>query len=66
MKEANEGLQCVMCRRDLDLGMDVYGVQQGVIGQRGFVPLELEDWTLCCCEPCLSEYYGEPEEERVP
>jgi hypothetical protein len=37
------------------MGMDVFGFRQGVIGQRGFIPLE--DTTLFCSTECLAKKY---------
>ena len=37
------------------LGVNVYGAQEGVIGPRGFVPLE--DTALFCSEECLRDYF---------
>jgi len=46
--------KCANCRRDLDLGVDVLSVGEGVIGMKGFVPLESP--MFFCCEKCLKEY----------
>ena len=44
-----------MCKRKLNIGLDVIGVQNGVIGTRGFIPLE--DMILFCNEECLKKYF---------
>lgn len=55
-KEELQCGNCGQCRRQLDLGVNVYGAQEGVIGPRGFVPLE--DMALFCSEECLRDYFG--------
>lgn len=49
-------MKCGQCRRELDLGVNVYGAQEGVIGNRGFVPLE--EMILFCCDECLRDYFA--------
>jgi hypothetical protein len=51
----NPKLQCGNCRRQLDIGVDVLSVEEGVIGMKGFIPLEKS--LLFCCEKCLCEYF---------
>ena len=47
---------CNNCRRELDIGVEVLRVEQGVIGtKRNFVSLDHDK--LFCCERCLWEYY---------
>jgi hypothetical protein len=47
---------CNNCRRELDVGIEVLRVEQGVIGtKRNFV--NLDDEKLFCCEKCLRDYY---------
>ena len=41
--------------------MDVYQVRQGVIGTRGFVPL---DETMFCSDRCVSSYYADPSSDE--
>ena len=64
-KGNDQAKRCAQCRRDLDLGVDAVGIQQGVIGPRGFVPLE--DMRLLCGENCLRNYVcdGTGEAERL-
>ena len=50
-------MKCTNCRRKLYQGLDVFQVRQGVIGTRGFVPL---DETILCSDRCLSAYYADP------
>jgi hypothetical protein len=59
-------LRCASCRAKLELGRDVLAVFRGVIGPRGFIPLE--DPALVCSEPCLAEYAAPPMQgpHRVP
>ena len=46
---------CTNCERELDVGVDAIQVDEGVMGMKGFVPLEKT--MLFCCEKCLREYY---------
>ena len=46
---------CANCIRELDIGVDVLRVDEGVIGMKGFVPLE--NTLLFCCERCLRDYF---------
>jgi hypothetical protein len=46
---------CANCERELDIGVDAIRVDEGVMGMKGFVPLEKT--LLFCCEKCLIEYY---------
>jgi len=57
---------CSNCRRLLYLGFDGLGVQQGVIGGRGFIPLE--EMMIFCSDRCLADFYGngEPLPARIP
>ena len=50
-------MNCAQCRKKLYQGMDVYEVRQGVVGTRGFVPL---DETMFCSDRCLTAYYADP------
>ncbi len=58
--------RCAQCRRELDLGVDVIGIQQGVLGPRGFV--HLDERKLLCGELCLEQYVcnGKPEVNELP
>lgn len=47
--------RCANCKCDLDIGHDVIKVDEGVMGVKGFVPLEKT--LLFCCERCLKDYY---------
>lgn len=46
---------CENCRRELDIGVDVMRVEEGVMGMKGFVPLEAI--MLFCSEKCLKDYF---------
>jgi hypothetical protein len=49
-------MTCKNCRRELDVGIEVLRVEQGVIGtKKNFVSLDHEK--LFCCEKCLRDYY---------
>jgi len=46
---------CANCRHELDVGVDVMRIDEGVIGMKDFVPL---DKTLFFCgEDCISKYF---------
>ncbi len=46
---------CANCDRDLGIGLDAKRVDEGVIGTRGFVPLDKT--MFFCCEECIKDYY---------
>jgi len=46
--------KCENCQQELDLGVEAIKTEKGVIGMRGFVPLET---LLFCSEKCLRDYY---------
>jgi len=59
-------LRCAYCRTTLTLGLDVIAIQHGLVGPRGFIPLE--EHALLCSDACLAHYI-EPTEEgprRIP
>lgn len=59
MTSDGKELECQSCKLALRLGDEnVIGVQVGVIGERGFIRLQGDDWTLFHCEECLIEYFG--------
>ncbi len=47
--------QCANCLKELNVGVDAIHVSEGVIGMKGFVPLE--KILFFCCDNCLSAYY---------
>ena len=56
---------CKVCRNIILLGADLYCVQRGVLGHRGFVPLD--DTTLVCSETCVRDHHQDlPEGPRRP
>jgi len=55
MEKMKNKKTCANCRRELDVGVDVIQVDEGVIGVKGFVPLE--KMLLFCCERCLRDYF---------
>lgn len=50
--------------RTLSQGLDVWGFQQGVLGPRGFIPLE--EMLYFCKEACISKYFENHEPKRIP
>jgi len=65
-EKENSKNRCENCRRDLLLGYDVIAIQNGVIGGRGFVPLD--DLAYFCCDRCVRDFYGNGVEvkPRIP
>lgn len=57
-------MKCAHCNRELDLGTDVIGIQEGVIGPRGFV--QLEDMQLFCSEQCAKDYIDPVDITKLP
>jgi hypothetical protein len=56
---------CKNCHRDLDVGVEVLRVEQGVIGtKKNFVNLDNEK--LFCCEKCLRDYYDLSDLSSLP
>jgi hypothetical protein len=55
-EEENKTKECVNCQFELDMGRDAIGVELGVVGPRGFIPLD--DKMLFCCEKCVKEYFN--------
>lgn len=57
---------CANCRKPLTLGTNLYGLQEGVIGPRGFVPLE--DPVLLCTMQCVRAHGTDVPSgpERIP
>ena len=59
-------MQCASCQEHLKEGTDALGVQEGIIGSRGFVPLE--EHVLVCSKNCLRAYFSNNNNDvtRVP
>jgi hypothetical protein len=55
---------CANCEHELDVGVDAIQVGEGVMGIKGFVPLEKT--LIFCCEKCLGEYYDLSDMTNVP
>ena len=47
--------KCANCLHELDVGIDMIQVSEGVMGTKGFVPLEKV--LNFCCDDCISAYY---------
>jgi hypothetical protein len=57
--------KCGTCQRELEEGMDVLEVQEGVVGVNGFVPLE--STALFCSVECLKSFFsGSKGYEQAP
>lgn len=61
--DEEQKLTCAQCRRELREGEDAFAFQEGVIGLRGFVPLE--DLGFLCSEACRREYFDMSSESAV-
>ena len=46
---------CTNCRRELDIGVDAMRIEEGVIGMKGFVPLDKT--MFFCCDKCIRDYF---------
>ena len=55
---------CANCRRDLDVGVDMIRVDEGVMGNKGFVPLD--STMYFCCDKCLKDYFDLDSLPNVP
>lgn len=55
---------CTNCARELDVGVDAIRVDEGVMGMKGFVPLEGD--LYFCSERCLREYFDMGDLPSVP
>jgi len=62
-KEEESNASCKACRRELVIGIDAVSVIHGVIGPRGFVPLE--EATFFCDEDCLERWVTDTEPEKL-
>ena len=55
-------MHCEQCKRKQALGFYVGRYQDGVIGPRGFIPLE--DALMFCSRRCIREYFGRQQGEK--
>lgn len=53
--EKTQSKKCARCQRELRLGEDALAVTPGVLGHRGFVPLDDEE--LLCSTECLCRHF---------
>ena len=56
--------KCANCTRELDIGVDALQVEEGVMGTKGFIPLDKS--LLFCCEQCLCDYFDLGDLPSVP
>ncbi|MCK6465304.1 MAG: hypothetical protein L6Q93_10770 [Phycisphaerae bacterium] len=56
--------RCARCRRSIEPGADVIGLQDGVLGPRGFIPLE--EHRFFCNEDCLRADFDHGDVEKLP
>lgn len=61
-------MKCVKCQKTIRMGENAIGVQRGVLGSRGLVPLE--PFEVYCSEECIKKNFDDfsppEEEERIP
>jgi len=55
---------CANCIRELHIGIDTVRVEEGVMGTKGFIPLE--DALFFCCDRCLRDYFDIDDLPSVP
>ena len=60
----NDAKTCTRCGRTIDLGVDALAVTEGVMGPRGFVPLE--ESRFFCSEDCLTIRVDDTQIEKLP
>lgn len=60
----NRQRPCAHCQRQIQLGEDVFALEQGVIGPRGLVPLEKPIWF--CDGECAERYFSDEEVVQMP
>lgn len=63
-EDSNGVRRCTACDRELPQGVDVTALQDGVIGPRGFVPLE--EMSFFCGWACLERHFCDVEVEKLP
>ncbi len=56
--------KCAQCSTELYLGVEVLGVQLGVVGPNGFV--QLEDMEFLCNEACARGYFDDTDVIKLP
>ena len=62
-EEDESTTRCKTCDRELDQGVDVTILHRGVLGPRGFVPLE--EMEFFCSWKCLEEYCCDRADESL-
>jgi hypothetical protein len=55
-------IDCSTCHREIQHGEDVLALERGVIGPRGYIPLDEPQYF--CSEHCL--YRPDEEDDRLP
>lgn len=64
MEHTEQEYTCGECKKELHMGVQAWSVREGVLGTRGFVPLE--ENLLFCGDDCLRAYFAEPAEHSLP
>ena len=49
-------MHCSTCRKELTEGMDVFQLEEGIVGMRGIVPLGKA--LLFCTVQCLKDFFN--------
>ena len=60
----DQHMNCAHCNEELTIGVDIFGVTQGVVGTRGVVPLH--EMELFCSERCLRESFDDSSIPKLP
>jgi len=55
---------CANCQRELDVGVDAMRIDEGVIGMKGFVPLDKT--MFFCCDKCIRDYFDLGDLPSIP
>lgn len=55
---------CANCQRELDVGVDAMRIDEGVIGMKGFVPLDKT--MFFCCDKCIHGYFDLGDLPSIP
>jgi len=53
MKREN---QCAFCQSKIEIGLNCWAAQQGVMGSKRFIPLENQ--TIFCSEECIHKHFN--------
>ncbi len=55
MEEEKSKLKCTRCDHEIEIGQELFEVQEGVLGFRGVVPLEMP--LVFCSAECVRKHF---------